>query len=75
MNKEELRVHSLTRTHHLPICPVYGDYPKDDVPCRCNELYKDWYIKKLELKIEAMRYYVPKDKEKLIDKKVDFRTI
>lgn len=72
MNEEELRFHNLTRTNHLPICPVYGDYPKDDVPCRCAELGKDWYIKRLELKIGIMRFYVPKDKEKMIDKKLNF---
>ncbi len=72
MNEEELRIHKVTRTKHLPFCPVYGDYSKDDdVPCRCGEINKDEYIKRLELKIELMQFFVPKEKEEIIDKKVN----
>ena len=69
MNEEELRIHNLTATKHFPFCPVYGEQ-EDDVPCRCSEINKDEYIKKLELKIDLMRFFVPKNKEEEIDKKV-----
>ena len=72
MKKEELRVHNLTRTKHLSSCPVYGSYSKDDEPCCCSEINKDEYIKKLESKIDLMRYFVPKNKEEIIDKKIRF---
>ena len=35
-----------------------------------SKINKDEYIKKLELKIDLMRHFVPTDKEKIIDKKV-----
>ena len=70
MNKEELLIHNMNRTKHLLSCPVYGNNPKDDEPCRCSEINKDEYIKKLESKIDLMRYFVPKIKEEIIDKKI-----
>ena len=44
MNKEETRVHNLTRVHHLSDCPVYGDYPKDDVPCCCGRFEETEFL-------------------------------
>ncbi len=71
MEKEELLTHNMTKTKHLSCCPVYGSDKKDDEPCRCSEINDKEYIKKLELKIDLMRFFVLKYREEMIDKKVN----
>ncbi len=58
------------KTKHLSICPVYGSDIEDDEPYCCSEITKDEYIKRLELKIDLMKFYVSKKRMEDIDKKV-----
>ena len=60
----------LIRTEHLKNCPVYGESPKDDIPCNCPKITQKQYIKRLELKIRLMRYFVPIEKEIDITNKI-----
>ena len=70
MTDVELMEHKLYRTEHLEFCPVYGRILFHDTPCDCPKITQKKYIKRLELKIGLMRYFVPTDKEYEITDKV-----